>query len=44
MNHEKIKNDYIKKISELKKLNKNYYQNNQPLITDSEYDSLKKIF
>ncbi len=41
MNHEKIKNDYIKKISELKKLNKSYYQNNQPLITDSEYDSLK---
>ena len=42
MNHEKIKNDYIKKINELKKLNKSYYQNNQPLITDSEYDSVKK--
>ena len=42
MNHEKIKNDYIKKISELKKLNKSYYQNNQPLITDSEFDKLKK--
>ena len=42
MNHEKIKNDYIKKINELKKLNKSYYQNNQPLITDSEYDLVKK--
>ena len=42
MNHEKIKNDYIKKINELKKLNKSYYQNNQPLITDSEYDKVKK--
>ncbi len=42
MSHEKIKSDYIKKINELKRLNKSYYQNNQPLITDSEYDSVKK--
>ncbi len=42
MNHEKIKNDYLKKINELKKLNRSYYQNNYPLITDSDYDSLKK--
>ena len=42
MNHEKIKNDYLKKINQLKKLNRSYYQNNYPLITDSDYDSLKK--
>ena len=40
----RLKMIILKKINELKKLNKSYYQNNQPLITDSEYDQLKKIF
>ncbi len=37
-----IKQDYKKKIDELKKHNKFYYQNNSPVISDREYDKLKK--
>ena len=38
----KIKQDYQKKIDELKKHNQFYYQNNSPIISDSEYDKLKQ--
>ena len=37
-----IKQDYQKKIDELKKHNQFYYQNNSPIISDSEYDKLKQ--
>ena len=42
MDYEKIKNDYLKKIKKINKLNKSYYDNNHSLITDSEYDLIKK--
>ena len=34
-----IKQDYLKKINELKKHNKFYYENSSPVISDSEYDT-----
>ena len=37
-----IKQDYQKKIDELKKHNKFYYENSSPVISDKEYDKLKK--
>ena len=37
-----IKQEYQKKINELKKHNKFYYENSSPVISDSEYDKLKK--
>ena len=37
-----IKQNYLKKINEFKKHNKLYYENSSPLISDSEYDKLKK--
>ena len=42
MNDAKIKNNYIKKIKKINKLNESYYNNNRPLIPDSKYDLLKK--
>ena len=38
----KIKQDYQKKIDELKKHNKFYYENSSPVISDKEYDNLKR--
>ena len=37
-----IINFYKKKISLLKKHNKLYFNNDRPIISDAEYDSLKK--
>jgi len=37
-----IKQNYLKKINEIKKHNKFYYENSSPVITDKEYDKLKK--
>ena len=37
-----IKQEYQKKINELKKHNKFYYENSSPVISYSEYDKLKK--
>ncbi len=42
MNNNEIKKNYIKKINTLTKLNESYYNNNYSLITDREYDLLKK--
>ena len=42
MNFKKIKNDYAKKIKILLSHNKNYYDKNDPKISDKEYDDLKK--
>ena len=37
-----IKQNYLKKINEFKKHNKYYYENSSPIISDKEYDKLKK--
>tara|TARA_Y100000589_G_C26637511_1_gene420666 strand:- start:353 stop:484 length:132 start_codon:yes stop_codon:yes gene_type:complete len=42
MNDAKIKSDYLKKIKKIIELNERYYDKNRPLISDSEYDLLKK--
>ena len=39
-----IKQTYQKKIDELREHNKLYYENSSPLISDSEYDKLKKKY
>ena len=39
---EKIINEFKIKINELKKHNNLYYNNDSPLISDAEYDDLKK--
>ena len=39
---EKIINKFKKKIKILKKNNKNYFEDDNPKISDAEYDSLKK--
>ncbi len=41
MNSEKIRKDYEVKINLLLKYNENYYDKNNPLISDQEYDDLK---
>ncbi len=33
--------DYNKKIEQINKLNKNYYEKSKPLVNDSDYDNLK---
>ena len=42
MNKKKILSDYKKKIKSLIEYNKNYYDANKSLVTDKEYDELKK--
>ena len=42
MNKKKILSDYKKKIKSLIKYNKSYYDANKSLVTDKEYDELKK--
>ena len=42
MNKKKIKTDYQKKINELTKFNKFYFDRNKPVVSDKEYDDLKK--
>ena len=37
-----ILKDYLRKIKLLKKYNKFYYGKDSPVITDQEYDNLKK--
>ena len=34
--------EYKEKIALIKKLNKAYYQNDSPLISDAEYDKIKR--
>ena len=41
MSDKVIKKDYLKKIEVLQKHNKHYYDENNPLISDTEYDKLK---
>ena len=42
MDKKTIKSKYNEKIKFITKLNKNYYNNNNPLVLDAEYDDLKK--
>ena len=42
MNKDLINKDYLKKIELLLKLNKHYYDKDKPLVTDQEFDILKK--
>ena len=37
-----IKNSYFKKINEINEYNKLYYEKSSPIISDAEYDKLKK--
>ena len=42
MKNSSIKNEYLKKIKLLYKYNKAYFDESRPLITDQEFDKLKK--
>ena len=42
MDKKKISKDYLHKIRLLEKYNKKYYDKNNPIVTDQEYDLLKK--
>ena len=42
MKRKKIQAEYQKKIKLINKFNKNYYDKSDPLVTDSEYDKIKK--
>ena len=42
MNKELIKKDYIKKIKLLQKYNKYYHDKDKPIVSDQEFDILKK--
>ena len=37
-----IKNSYFKKIKKINEYNKLYYEKSSPIISDAEYDKLKK--
>ncbi len=40
--NDKIRNYYLEKIKKINKFNENYYNKNNSLVSDSEYDQLKK--
>ena len=42
MDKKKITRGYIDKIKLLVEYNKNYYDKNNPIVSDQEYDFLKK--
>ena len=42
MKNSLIKSEYLKKIKLLHKYNKAYFDESRPLITDQEFDALKK--
>ena len=42
MNNDLIKKNYLNKIELFQKYNKHYYNKNKPIITDQEFDLLKK--
>ncbi len=42
MNEKLLKKEYSKKILEIQKYNKAYYDKSAPIVSDSEYDRLKK--
>ena len=42
MKKELVKELYIKKIDQLKKFDKSYFEEDNPIVTDREYDHLKQ--
>ena len=42
MNKEQINKEYLDKIKLLEEYNKNYYDNDNPIVSDQKYVSLKK--
>ena len=42
MDEELIKKDYLKKIKLIQNYNETYYDKDRPIVTDQEYDLLKK--
>ena len=42
MKREKIEKAYVKKINQLRKYNKAYFSKDNPIVSDSDYDNLKK--
>jgi len=42
MNKKKIEQKYLNKIKLLKKLNKFYFEKNKPIVSDADYDEIKK--
>ena len=42
MSSDKIRKEYYQLIKKIEKYNKNYYDKNNPLVNDDEYDILKK--
>ena len=42
MKRKEVEKKYIKKINELKEHNKAYFDNDNPIISDSDYDKIKK--
>ena len=42
MDKKKISKDYLHKINLLEEYNKNYYDKDNPIVSDQEYDLLKK--
>ena len=42
MQKKEIENFYIKKINKLKKYDKAYFEHNNPLISDKDYDEIKR--
>ena len=42
MNKKNIQELYLKKIQQIKRYNKSYYEESHPIIPDNEYDNLKK--
>ena len=42
MTRKKIEKEYNEKVKKLTKLNKFYYEKNNPMVDDREYDALKK--
>ena len=41
MNKEEIKKNYLKKIDKIKKLDKAYFEEDNPLVSDQDYDRIK---
>ena len=41
MDKKKISKDYLHKINLLEEYNKNYYDKDNPIVSDQEYDELK---
>jgi DNA ligase (NAD+) len=43
MNKDLINKDYLKKIKLLQKYNKNYHEKDKPIVSDQDFDLLKKV-